>query len=76
MVVGATTRVLDQAARLCSRFPRRAYDAVQLASALAARDADPGLGTMAAFDESLRRAVLAEGLAVVPVSPEDRPGGR
>jgi len=76
VVVGTTGGVLDAAAGLCSRFPLRADAAVQLASAVAVRDVDPGMGTMAVFDASLRDAALAEGLAVVPVSPGARPGGR
>ena len=66
IVVAATADVLDDAATLCSRFPLRAYDAVQLASALAARTVDPGLTTMAVFDATLRTAAAAEGFALVP----------
>jgi predicted nucleic acid-binding protein len=41
-------------------------DAVQLASALLARIADPAVSTVAAFDLSLRAAASAEGFALLP----------
>ncbi|MDQ6783137.1 MAG: hypothetical protein M3063_06800 [Actinomycetota bacterium] len=45
----------------------RAYDAVQLGSALAVRDVEKGCRSVAAFDAGLRRAAAAEGFALVPV---------
>lgn len=52
---------------LCVRRHRlRGADAVQLASALLARDADPAVGTMAVFDQRLRAAASAEGFALLP----------
>jgi uncharacterized protein len=65
-VVAVTPGVLDEAARLCGRFPLRAYDAVQLGSALLAHAADPALSAMAVFDTTLRSAAAVEGLAVSP----------
>jgi uncharacterized protein len=65
-VVVVTENVLDEAVRLCSRFPLRAYDAVQLGSALLAHAADPGLAAMAVFDTAVRNAAAAEGLPVTP----------
>lgn len=65
-VVLATNGVLEEAARLCARFPLRAYDAVQLASALAVRAVEPEIAGMAVFDTTLGAAAAAEGLAVVP----------
>jgi predicted nucleic acid-binding protein len=62
-VVAVTEPVLDEAARVVARHPLRAYDAVQLASALAARTADPELTRFACFDEELARAARAEGFA-------------
>jgi predicted nucleic acid-binding protein len=53
-------------ARLCAVHALRAYDAVQLACALAARDAVPECQTFAAFDRQLRAAAAAEGFALVP----------
>lgn len=60
VAVGA--RVLERAARLVAVHALRAYDAVQLASALAAREAEPSCATFACFDEGLLRAAAAEGL--------------
>ena len=70
--VAATGRILDQAARLCASRGLRAYDAVQLSSALAARRADEGCTALAAFDRSLRTAAAAEGFELVP---SDLPDG-
>ena len=46
----------------------RGADAVQLASALLAREADPAVNTMAVFDKRLRDAASAEGLALLPAT--------
>lgn len=62
-----TAKLLDGAARLCTVQGLRAYDAVQLSSALTARGADPGCSSFAAFDESLRVAAAAEGFTLIPV---------
>ncbi len=64
--VTATVTVLEGAARLCAVHALRAYDAVQLACALAAWDAVPECQTFAAFDRQLRTAAAAEGFALVP----------
>jgi hypothetical protein len=64
-VVAVTDRILDEAARSVARHPLRAFHAVQLASALAARAADPELTTFACFDESLADAARAEGLRIL-----------
>jgi len=66
VVVALTTGVLDGAATLCARYPLRGFDAIQLASALAVRDVDPGVSTMAVYDAGLRAAAAGEGLAVLP----------
>lgn len=53
----------------CVRRHRlRGADAVQLASALMARDADPSVDKMAVFDRHLRAAASAEGLALLPAA--------
>ncbi len=53
----------------CVRRHRlRGADSVQLASALLAREADPGVGTMAVFDQLLRAAASAEGFALLPAT--------
>jgi predicted nucleic acid-binding protein len=64
--VTATVAVLEGAARLCAVHGLRAYDAVQLASALAARDAVPECRTFTAFDRHLRGAAAVEGFSLVP----------
>ena len=58
--------VLDRAARLCGVHGLRAYGALQLGSALLAREAESGCGAVAAFDTQLRRAAAAEGFALLP----------
>lgn len=64
--ISTTADVLDEAARLCAVHGLRAYDAVQLASALAARVTVPSCHTVAAFDQQLRAAAAAEGLDLLP----------
>jgi uncharacterized protein len=64
--VVATGSLLDEAARLCASHGLRAYDAVQLSSALAVRRVDGSCAEFAAFDHSLRIAATTEGFEVVP----------
>lgn len=66
VVVALPVRLLDHAAVLAATQELRAYDAIQLASALAARDADPGCDSFACFDAGLRRAAAAEGFVLLP----------
>ena len=56
---------LIDAARQAARHRLRAYDAVQLACAVAARRADPSIENFAVFDKNLRNAAIAEGFAIV-----------
>lgn len=65
-LVGVDTALLGSAAGHVATRGLRAYDAVQLASAEAARDADPGCDTFACFDSSLRAAAAKSGFAVYP----------
>jgi predicted nucleic acid-binding protein len=65
-VVAAGAGILDDAARMCAVHGLRAYDAVQLASASAARAADRAMDGFAVFDRVLRQAASAEGFALVP----------
>jgi len=65
-VVATTNEILERAAALCATHALRAYDAVQLASALAAREADPEFVGFAVFDHDLRDAAAQLGLTVVP----------
>ena len=69
-VVTPAVAVLDGAARLCAVHGLRAYDAVQLASALAVRDAVPECQAFAAFDRQLRAAAAAEGFTPMPSALE------
>ncbi|WP_165492055.1 type II toxin-antitoxin system VapC family toxin [Egibacter rhizosphaerae] len=46
--------------------PLRAYDAVQLAAAIATRRAGPTCTTITAFDEGLARAAASENFALLP----------
>jgi hypothetical protein len=64
-VLGITHDILAEAARSVARHPLRAFDAVQLASALAARAADSSLLSFACFDETLAVAARAEGFTVL-----------
>lgn len=73
--VAVTPAVLDEAARLCATHGLRAYDAVQLSSALAARCVDSACASLAAYDGALRRAAAAEGFRLVPERTGPAPPG-
>lgn len=62
-IVGASEEVLEHAAELTGRHGLRAYDAVQLASALALTAVDPLSSDFVAFDLRLREAAAAERLS-------------
>lgn len=66
VVTGLPSSVLDVAARFVAFRALRACDALQLASACAARDADPGCAAFACSDRRLRAAAAAEGFQVLP----------
>jgi uncharacterized protein len=65
-VVAVSAVLLDAAAGTAATHGLRAFDAIQLASALAARAAVPELTQFAAFDRALRRAAAAEGFTILP----------
>lgn len=67
VVITVTPAILDDAARLVSVHPLRAFDAVQLASARAAQlaVADDDLPFLC-FDDRLNTAAAAEGLLLAP----------
>ena len=65
-VTEAGAGILDQAAGLVGTASLRAYDAVQLATAIAARSADRHCATFACFDSDLRRAAAASGFTLLP----------
>ena len=62
--VAVETAVLDAAVALCGVHGLRAYDAVQLASAVRARAADSSLTDFVTYDVALHRAAAAEGFRV------------
>lgn len=64
-VVSCGESTLIDAARQAARHRLRAYDAVQLACAVAARHADPSVRSVAVFDKHLRNAAIAEGFDVL-----------
>lgn len=64
-VVAVTAAVIDAAAHLVGVHGLRAYDAMQLASALSAADAVPEGVDFLAYDGALTAAAAAEGLTVV-----------
>lgn len=65
-VVELTPDVLDLAALSAARHPLRAFDAVQLASALAARTVSADVSEFACFDGALADAARAEGFTLRP----------
>ncbi len=65
-IVSLVEPVLIAAAREAARHALRAYDAVQLASALAVRETDPCCSHFACFDADLRRAASRESFTLVP----------
>jgi hypothetical protein len=74
VVVGLPPALLDEAARLVATHRLRAFDAVQLASALAARRADASCDSFACSDAALRTAAAAEGFHLLPDAPPSRTG--
>ncbi len=62
IAVASTAEILDEAARLVGVYGLRAYDAVQLASAAAARRVCDAPLNFLAFDDALCTAALAEGI--------------
>lgn len=66
VAIAPAIRIIEAAAELIPRQGLRAYDAIQLASAVAARRADPACASFACFDESLRAAASASGFELVP----------
>jgi uncharacterized protein len=65
-IVSVTEALLVAAAQEAARHALRAYDAVQLASALAVRELDPRCDRLACFDAELRRAASRAGFGLVP----------
>lgn len=67
-IVNVTRAISNRAAALCRKHPLRAYDAIQLASALTRRDDDLAAGLPTSIfvcaDTTLLNAAAAEGLAI------------
>ena len=70
-IVPVDESIVVASASHAARHGLRAYDAVQLACAIAARSADPSVDTFAVFDLKLTNAAVAEGFTTLDV---DRPG--
>ena len=66
LAVPVRSAILARATRLVAAHPLRAYDAIQLASALAVAEVVPELTGFAVFDRQLRAAAAAEGLSLLP----------
>lgn len=64
--ITVTSSIVDEAATLTGRYGLRAYDAVQLASAIAARRVDASVIAFAAFDRHLNRAAAIESFQLLP----------
>jgi len=78
-LVATNPSILDAALDMVARHGLRAYDAVQLASAVEARTQLGGLERFAAFDNDLRAAASAERFGLIPatlgwVSAQSRTG--
>ncbi len=66
LAVRVADRILERAASLTGEYGLRAYDAVQLSSALAARRIDERCATFASFDQDLTAAAAEEGFDTLP----------
>jgi hypothetical protein len=64
-ITDVSSAVIEAAARLVGVHGLRAYDAVQLATAIAARAVAPECNELATFDDDLRLAAAAEGFALI-----------
>jgi predicted nucleic acid-binding protein len=64
--VAVSDEQLEHAARATAVHGLRAYDAVQLAAAVAVRGVDPTCSTFVAFDTDLSAAARIEGFELLP----------
>ena len=64
--IAVAAPLLDEAAQGTAVHGLRAYDAIQLASAVAARRADPSCEQFACFDDDLRDAAARSGFSPLP----------
>lgn len=65
-VVSVGRPLLEQATGFVATHGLRAYDAVQLSSAVAARTVDPQCQSFACFDRELRGAAATHGFRLTP----------
>lgn len=65
VALDASIGLLERAAGLVPIHDLKSLDAIQLASAIAARELDPRCGTFACFDKSLSRAAAAHGFRLI-----------
>jgi len=72
LALAVTDGIVERAAELAATHGLRAYDAIQLASALAARAADARCATFASFNDDLTAAATAEGFGALPIAPRAR----
>jgi hypothetical protein len=68
VVVPVAQEVIARSLPCVRRYRLRGASAVQLATALLAREADPAVSAMVVFDQRLRAAASAEGFALVPAA--------
>lgn len=66
--VGLVDELLEEAATICAHQGLRTLDGLQLASAIAARQADSDCSTFACFDRRLRDAAATSGFDLLPAS--------
>lgn len=64
-IIGIAPSILEEACRLVTGHSLRAYDAVQLSTALAARRAHPECDEFACFDARLSTAAAAQGFRTI-----------
>jgi len=67
-IVAAGGTLLEAAAQLVASARLRAYDGVQLATAIAARGADADIDAFACFDVDLRDAASVHGFVLLPAT--------
>lgn len=68
VAVPVTAEILDSAGKLVRTHRLRSLDAIQLASALRAREGDARCQTFSTYDRQLGRAALLEGFTPFPSS--------
>jgi uncharacterized protein len=66
VVVPTSVVIYEAAARIARVHGLRAYDSIQLASGLLARQADPEIRDFATWDKQLGAAASAEGFTLIP----------